>query len=352
MLRSTYRNGNPLNHLKAPSLFMAIVLCVASSGFAQAPGTQTPESTSLPESTTSLPQSNNSNNTQSTPTAPQTSPILSGGLGDGPIQAGDMVDVQVFDAPELSVKALVSQNGDIPVPLLKSFHIAGMTSLEAGTALSNEFVLRKFLQNPSIIVTVQQSANGVTVLGAVRTPGVYPLVGKHRLIDLLARAGGPNETAAHVIEINGPEPNETKRVIWDPTFQENPAIHVLIEPGQSVLVGRCGVAYLGGNLGRPGAYPLCASRHMTLSEAIALAGGVKPSSSGSRTVLLRVENGTRAIRVVDVEAILRGKTPDFTLNSDDIIYVPASAFKASMKVVGQAAINFSLAAALFRIQNN
>src|SRR4051812_24840184 len=198
MFRSTYRNGNPLNHLKAPSLFMAIVLCVASSGFAQAPGTQTPESTSLPESTTSLPQSNNSNNTQSTPTAPQSSPILSGGLGDGPIQAGDMVDVQVFDAPELSVKALVSQNGDIPVPLLKRFHIAGMTSLEAGTALSNQFVLRKFLQNPSIIVTVQQSANGVTVLGAVRSPGVYPLVGKHRLIDLLARAGGPNETAAHV----------------------------------------------------------------------------------------------------------------------------------------------------------
>ena len=129
-----------------------------------------------------------------------------------------MVDVQVFDAPELSVKALVSQNGDIPVPLLKRFHIAGMTSLEAGTALSNEFVLRKFLQNPSIIVTVQQAANGVTVLGAVRAPGVYPLVGKHRLIDLLARAGGPNETAAHVIEINGPDPNETKRVIWDPTI--------------------------------------------------------------------------------------------------------------------------------------
>ncbi len=298
----------------------------------------------------SLPQSNNNISTPSTMTAPHSSTGDSGGLGDGPIQAGDTVDVQVFDAPELSVKALVSQTGEIPVPLLKSFHIAGMTALEAGTALAHEFVSHNFLQNPSILVTVQQAANGITVLGEVRAPGVYPVLGKHRLIDLLARAGGPNENAAHVIEINGPDPSETKRVIWDPTFQENPAIHVLLEPGQSVLVGRCGVVYLGGNLFKPGAYPLCASRHTTLSEAIAISGGVKPSSSASKTVLLRIENGTRTIRVVDVEAILRGKSPDFTLSSDDIVYVPSSALKAGIKVIGQAAVNFALAAALFRIQ--
>lgn len=323
---------------------MAFVLSVVSSGFSQAPGTQMPDSVSLPQSSSS--------NIQSTIPTQQSSTNFSGGLGDGPIQAGDLVDVQVFDAPELSVKALVSQTGEIPVPLLKSFHIAGLTSLEAGTALAKQFVLHNYLQNPSILVTVQQAANGVTILGEVRAPGVYPVVGKHRLIDVLARAGGPNENAAHVIEINGPEPSETKRVIWDPTFQENPAIHVMLEPGQSVLVGRCGVAYLGGNLNKPGAYPLCSSRHMTLSEGIALAGGVRPSSSGSKTVLLRVENGTRTVRIVDVEAVLRGKTPDFSLNSDDIVYVPSSAFKATMKVVGQAAINFALAAALFRVQNN
>jgi len=324
---------------------MAFVMSVVSSGWSQAPGTQMPSSTSLPQSSSS------DSSLQSMIPSQQSSPSFSGGLGDGPIQAGDLVDVQVFDAPELSVKAMVSQTGEIPVPLLKSFHIAGMTALEAGSALAKEFVAHNYLQNPSILVTVQQAANGVTVLGEVRSPGVYPVVGKHRLIDVLARAGGPNENAAHVIEINGPESNETKRVIWDPTFQENPAIHVTLEPGQSVLVGRCGVAYFGGNLAKPGAYPLCASRHMTLSEGIALAGGVRPSSSGSKTVLLRVENGTRTVRVLDVEAILRGKTPDFTLNSDDIVYVPASAFKATMKVVGQAAINFALAAALFRVQN-
>lgn len=225
-----------------------------------------------------------------------------------------------------------------------------MTALEAGTALAHEFMVHDFLRNPSILVTVQQSANGVTVLGEVRSPGVYPVIGKHRLIDILARAGGPNENAAHVIEVNGPDPNETKRVIWDPTFQENPAVGVLLEPGQSVLVGRCGVVYLGGNLYRPGAFPLCASRHTTISEAMALSGGVKPSSSANKSVLLRIENGTRTIRVVDVEAILRGKSPDFTLNSDDIVYVPSSALKAGLKTMGTAALNFALATASYRLQ--
>ena len=167
--RHLQRNGYCLNFIRASSLFMALALCFAGSGLAQAPGTQAP-GTQMPAAT-SLPQSNGNNSNPATVAAPQPSALSSAGLGDGPIQAGDTVDVQVFDAPELSVRALVSQTGDIPIPLLKVFHIAGMTALEAGTALAHEFMLHDFLRNPSILVTVQQSANGITVLGEVRTPG-------------------------------------------------------------------------------------------------------------------------------------------------------------------------------------
>jgi polysaccharide biosynthesis/export protein len=273
-----------------------------------------------------------------------------GGLGDGPIVAGDTVQVQVFDAPELSVNALVSQSGDIPVPLLEKFHIAGMTSIEAAHALERAFKDTAMLENPNIIVTVQQSSNGITVAGEVRSPGIYPIAGKHRLIDVLTRAGGPTDNAAHVIEISGPAPDNIQRVIWDPTFQENPAMHVQVEASQTVLVGRCGVVYLGGNLNKVGAYQICGSRHTTVSEAIALAGGTKPSTASSKTVLLRSEQGTRTIRTINLEDILRGKSPDFTMNSDDILYVPSSAFKASMKVIGQAAINFASVVAAYRLQ--
>jgi polysaccharide biosynthesis/export protein len=288
---------------------------------------------------------------QNTPPATsQSSALGTIGLGDGPIIAGDTVEVQVFDAPEFSVRALVSQSGDIPVPLLKTFHVAGLTSIEAAAALAKEFKDHDFLQNPNILVTVQQSSNGITVLGEVRIPGIYPALGKHRLSDILARAGGPNENAAHVVEITGPEADETQRVIWDPTFQENPATQVFLQAGQTVLVGKCGVVYLGGNLNRPGAYPLCGSRHTTLSEAVALAGGTRPSSYSSKTVLLRIEQGTRTVRVIDIEQVLHGKSPDFTLMSDDIVYVPTSALKAGLKTISAAALSFAATVGAFKLQ--
>ena len=272
------------------------------------------------------------------------------GLGDGPILPGDTVEVQVFDAPELSVRAQVAQSGDIPVPLLGVFHIAGLTSIEAAAALSSEFKNRDFLQHPNILVTVQQSGNGVTVAGEVRTPGIYPVSGKHRLIDVLTRAGGPTDNAAHVIEVTGPGVDQIQRVVWDPTFQENPATRVYLEAGQTVLVGKCGVVYLGGNLAKPGAFPLCGSRHTTLTEAITIAGGLRPSSSANKTVLLRTEQGTRTVRTIDLESILRGKSPDFTLNSDDILYVPSSALKAGIKTISGLALNFALTTTAYRLQ--
>lgn len=340
--RRRQKNGFGVGVLTC-SLVIAAVISNAAKSLAQAAGAPAAAGIYAPQSAPGSAQN-------PTAVAPLGSLSTPAGLGDGPILPGDTIEVQVFDAPELSVKALVSQSGDIPVPLLKVFHIAGMTSSEAAEALSHAFKNGNFLENPNILVTVQQSANGITVAGEVRVPGVYPATGKHRLIDVLTRAGGPTENAAHVVEITGPESGEVQRVIWDPTFQENPAIGVYLEAGQTVLVGKCGVAYLGGNLSRPGAYSLCGSRHTTLSEAIALAGGLRPSSAANRAVLLRSEKGTRTVRTVNVEDILRGKSPDFTLNSDDIFYVPSSALKAGAKTIAQSALNFAAVVGAYRLQ--
>lgn len=340
-----YERGNRfrLNFICALAIVTVALFANASSCLAQTSSGSTPSALSTPQSAAPPVQN---------PTAVAPLGLLAGaaGLGDGPILAGDTVEVQVFDDPELSVRAQVSQSGDIPVPLVGVFHIAGLTSTEAAAALTNEFKNRDFLQHPNILVTVQQSGNGVTVAGEVRVPGIYPVNGKHRLIDVLTRAGGPNDNAAHVIEVTGPGADQLQRVVWDPTFQENPATRVYLEAGQTVLVGKCGVVYLGGNLAKPGAFPLCGSRHTTVSEAVALAGGVRPSSSASRTVLLRTELGTRTVRTVDIESILRGKSPDFTLNSDDILYVPGSVLKASAKSLAQTALNLASVYGAFKLQ--
>ena len=108
-------------------------------------------------------------------------------------------------------------------------------------------------------------------------------------------------------------------VLWDPTLRENDNAELEIKTGETILVSRCGVVYVGGNVSRPGAYPLCESNHTTLSEVIALAQGTKPNSYTQRTLLLRSSgNGTRVVQNVKLEDVLRGRKVDITMQPDDI----------------------------------
>jgi polysaccharide biosynthesis/export protein len=102
------------------------------------------------------------------------------------------------------------------------------------------------------------------------------------------------------------------------------------------------VVYVGGNVTRPGAFPLCDSNHTTLSEVIALAQGSKPSSWSQRTLLLRTsENGTRVVQKVKLEDVLRGRAVDITMQPDDILFIPPSALKAASKTALTAAVGFA-----------
>jgi polysaccharide export outer membrane protein len=270
-------------------------------------------------------------------------PASGAGLGFGPIRAGDIVEVQIFDAPEYSVKMPVSSAGQIAIPYAGLFHIEGMTSIEAANAIAKLFVQNQILRDPHVIVTTEQFGYSVTVMGEVRSPGIYTLAGHKRLIDLLTEAGGTTNAAGHLIEIFAPgSMKNPTTVLWDPTLRENNNAELEIKTGETILVSRCGVVYVGGNVSRPGAFPLCESNHTTLSEVIALAQGAKPNSYSNKTLLLRTSgNGTRVVQTVKLEDVLRGKKVDITMQPDDIIFIPPSILKAAGKTAIIAAIGFA-----------
>jgi polysaccharide export outer membrane protein len=265
------------------------------------------------------------------------------GLGYGPIRSGDIVEVSIFDAPEYSVRMPVSTAGQIAIPYAGLFHIDGMTSIEAAQAIAKLFVDNQILRDPHVIVTAEQFGYGVTVMGEVKSPGIYPLAGKKRLIDMLTEAGGVSDRAGHVIEIfPAGSMKNPHTVLWDPTLRENDNAEQPIKTGETILVSRCGVVYVGGNVTRPGAYPLCESNHTTLSEVIALAQGAKPSSYSQRTLLLRDSgSGTRLVQKVKLDNVLRGKQVDITMQPDDIVFVPPSVLKAAGKSALTAAVGFA-----------
>jgi polysaccharide biosynthesis/export protein len=272
-----------------------------------------------------------------------TGPSSGAGLGFGPIRPGDIVEVQVFDAPEYSVSMPVSPAGEIAIPYAGLFHVEGMTSIEAAHAIAHLFVEQQILRDPRVIVTTQQFGYSVTVMGEVRIPGIYPLAGKKRLIDMLTQAGGVSDRAGHVVEIfSAGSMKNPQTVLWDPTLRENDNAELEIKTGETILVSRCGVVYVGGNVTRPGAFPLCDSNHTTLSEVIALAQGTKASSWSQRTLLLRTsESGTRVVQKVKLEDVLRGRAVDITMQPDDILFIPPSILKAASKTALTAAVGFA-----------
>ncbi len=278
-----------------------------------------------------------------------TGPALGAGLGYGPLRPGDIVDVQVFEAPEYSTRMPVSPAGEIALPYVGLFHIEGMTSIEAGKAIASFLDQQQVLRDPRVIVTTQQFGYSVTVLGEVKSPGIYALAGNKRLLDMLTEAGGVTDRAGHVIEIFAPGSiKDPQTILWDPTLRENDNAELPIKTGETILVSRCGVVYIGGNVGRPGAFPICESNHTTLSQVIALAQGTKPSSWTQKTLLLRTTgNGTRVVQTIKLDDVLRGRKVDITLQPDDILFVPPSILKAAGKTALTAAVGFATQALFY-----
>jgi len=256
-----------------------------------------------------------------------------GGLSDGPISPGETVHIVVFDAPDFSVITRVSESGDVPYPILGSIHIGGLTSASASELLAKQLKDRNLMLDPEVTVTVDSGSTGITILGEVRVPGVYPPPGKHLLSDLLATAGGLTANTGRLIEIsNNRTPDKKTYISWDPTMHNTENFDRPVSPGDRVFVRACGIAYVGGNVTKPGAYSLCGSQKMTLSEVISLAGSVAPLSSQSHTYLVRTQpDGTRTVQQIDVHKVLTSRVADPVVQEDDIIYISPSPLKAVLK---------------------
>ena len=257
----------------------------------------------------------------------------SSGLSDGPIGPGEVVRINVFDAPDFSVVTRVSETGDVSYPILGSFHIGGLNSASAARMLAMELKNRNLMLEPEITVTVDSSSTGITVLGEVHSPGIYPPPGKHQLSDLLAIAGGLTANTGRIIEITNERSSGKKDYVsWDPTMHNTENFDRPVFPGDRVLVRACGIAYVGGNVLKPGAYSLCGSPNMTLSEVMALAGGMAPNSAPNKTYLVRGQpDGTKVVEQIDLKKILTSRVADPIVHEDDIIYVSPSPLKAVLK---------------------
>ncbi len=107
----------------------------------------------------------------------------------------DVVEVAVFQVPELSKVAQVSDLGSIGLPLLGEVPASGRTAQELERDLVRQYGA-KYLQKPQVSVMVKEyNSQRITLEGAVKKPGVYPMRGKTSLLQTIALAEGFGDTA-------------------------------------------------------------------------------------------------------------------------------------------------------------
>src|SRR5687768_14621477 len=101
------------------------------------------------------------------------------------IGPGDVLKIRIWREPDMSGEFQVATNGSVVLPRLGQIAVASIPADSLQTILTNRY--KTFLNNPSIEISLLRR---VTITGAVRTPGVYPLDPTMTIADAVALAGG------------------------------------------------------------------------------------------------------------------------------------------------------------------
>jgi len=242
------------------------------------------------------------------------------------IGPGDIVQVKVFDTPELDQAARVTDSGSIPLIMGRDVKISSQTPEAASQLIEKVLVDGRFLLHPRVSVTIAEYATQkVTILGEVKVPGAYAINTPRSVVDVLTLAGGLNEIADRrvVIERRGTHEKVPYFVSNQPDVALDSA--VTVNPGDTVLVPRAGVVYIIGDVARPGGYSMTNNEaQISALQLVARAGGTNHSAVLSSARLMRKTASGYTDTILQLSAMEKGKNADFPLHPDDIIYVPFS----------------------------
>jgi len=274
------------------------------------------------------------------------SPLLAHALQ---ISAGDLLDLNVFDTPELSSKLRVDEHGAVTLPVAGTLPVRGLTAGQAEQAIEARLRNTDVLKDPHVSVTVLEYATqGVTVLGEVKSPGVYPLLGAHGLLDLISAAGGMTSSAGKAVTVtHRADPDHPVIVRIDSKPGSTVAFNVDVRPGDTIMVSHAGIVYVLGDVGRPGGFLIENNDRLTVLQALALAQGTNRTASLNHAKLIRKTDAGREELPVPLKKLLASKVPDPMLSDGDILFVPGSTAKNALRDL-EAILPSAAGAAIYR----
>jgi polysaccharide export outer membrane protein len=227
--------------------------------------------------------------------------------------------------------------------------------------------LSSIMQNPEVSVSVAEyRSHPVSVLGAVRNPGVYQVSGKKTLFEVLSLAGGLNPDAGNQVKITRltssgelPLPHVTtdssgkfhigELNVRNVVEGKSPAENIEVLQNDVITVPKAELVYVVGAVRRAGGFPLQEKSQISVLQAVSLAEGLDRVAGAKNARILR-ESAPGVERTelhVNVQEILEGRAQDVSLQANDILFIPVSAVKSVTIRAMEAAVQAGTGIAVF-----
>ncbi len=238
---------------------------------------------------------------------------------------GDLLQVTVFESPDLSREVRVSSRGCVTLALLGTLEVKGLTVREAEQKIEDAY-RQKYIEEPHVNVFVKERQGGkITLLGALQKPGTYNYYARQGLLSVLALGGGLSDKAGAVVQITraGKDPDHptTFMIDMDELVKKGRAdLNIDIHRGDVIFVPEGGVVFVDGAVRRPGSYPI--KNDMTIAQSIANAGGFRSTADQGDIKLVRyLGSGKREVVKLGIDEIRDGAATNLIVKDRDIVFV-------------------------------
>ncbi len=260
----------------------------------------------------------------------------------------DVLQVNVYRHPELSQTLSVAQDGTIILPRIDR-PIVAVCRTERELANDISELYKGYLRSPFVNVrAVEQRSQPFAVIGAVNKPGSFFLNRRVRLLELIALAGGPDvEKSGQRIQVARVgnrsacvEPDATASDVEFFAYKVNDVlggdVNPWMEPGDIVSVLEAEEAYVVGAVYEPAKIAL--KEPITLSQAIAKAGGITSTAKSGKVRIQRQQSGStqKTELVYDLKQIAQKEIADPIIQANDIIEVPIDSGKVFTQTIFKA----------------
>lgn len=241
----------------------------------------------------------------------------------GMIRVHEILNVQMSPTRQLSKQVVVQADGKIQVPWIGNIKAAGLTIPELTQIIENKIIPyndQKVEISREVFLSTQ-----VFIAGQIRRPGAYEVAQTLTCAQLIGKAGGllPNAYHGTVVIYRGQSGSRTKAAIRAENFInfKNASLDTPLEPGDVIEVTRDpNYVLVIGFVQSEGWVPY--THGLKITQAVGIAGGFNPIAQPNSVQLVRNQQESVKIQVVDFKKLIARKAKNVELQPEDIIHIP------------------------------